>query len=469
MLFLLACTDAEPADTAPTAHDTAADTALALDDTAPPVDTAGPADEAAGVDGVSARIHEDFGSLVYVSWTQDHDASAHISYSFDSGEWHTTPVRNVTGGEVVEQVLLGVPYGEVVSYAVVTDDGSGEQVSALRTKETDALPLEVLQPTLHVADEANWYDGGSYLLTSLNEDTGGWTQGTYWAFIIDRKGRVVWARETADHAWTIYARISLDGDDILLDEATYWSDFARDGEDGRVVRMKLDGTVEATYAFPGLHHAWVELGDGLYAYGRATSDNNEYLSVLDPAKELTTDLWECGAAWSSSYCQSNSLWYSETRDSFLYSFYTHDTLVEIDRNTGEELHSWGRQSDWTFDPTTSQFDWQHGATYTDEGTLLLSTHIDEGSKDCAVREYTVNEAASSLDQIWSFAVEDGIACNTAGEAHRLPNGNTLHNYGSGGRTREALPDGSVVWDVEWDGERLQGRGIWLDDLYTFMP
>ena len=437
-------------------------------DTEEPVDTAALADDAAGVEGVQARLHEDFGSLVYASWTQLEAGTMHVAWYVDAGEWKTSPAVEVAAGETAEQLLLGVPYGTVVTYYVVRTVDGVEHWSAPRTKETDPLPLDVLAPTVHVLDEAGVYGDGEYLFTSLNETTGGWTQGTYWAFIIDRKGRVVWARETESNKWTIYARVSLDGDDLMLDEATYWSDFGS-GEGGRVVRLKIDGTEVGSVDMPGLHHAWVELPGEQYAYGQATDDHNEYLTLVDPAKKTSTPIWECGATWSSTYCQSNALWYYEAGDSFLYSFYTHDTIVEIERTTGAELHSWGRMSEWTFDPTTSQFDWQHGANYTDAGTLLTSSQLDEGSKDCVVREYTVNESANSLDEVWNFGTEDGIACNTAGEAHRLPNGNTLHNYGSNGRTREAMSDGTVVWDVEWDGERLQGRSIFLEDLYAFSP
>ena len=45
----------------------------------------------------------------------------------------------------------------------------------------------------------------------------------------------------------------------------------------------------------------------------------------------------------------------------------------------------------------------------------------------------------------------------AGEAHRLGNGNTLHNFGSGKRLREITADGNVVWEMSWDGSRMLGR------------
>jgi hypothetical protein len=56
-----------------------------------------------------------------------------------------------------------------------------------------------------------------------------------------------------------------------------------------------------------------------------------------------------------------------------------------------------------------------------------------------------------------------------GEAHRLPGGNTLHNYGSGARIREVTPDGQVVWDVLWTDSTFLGRTTALEDLHPFLP
>ena len=45
-------------------------------------------------------------------------------------------------------------------------------------------------------------------------------------------------------------------------------------------------------------------------------------------------------------------------------------------------------------------------------------------------------------------------------------GNTLHNYGSARRIREATPDGEVVWDVSWDDGGTLGCTHPVPDLYA---
>ena len=115
-------------------------------------------------------------------------------------------------------------------------------------------------------------------------------------------------------------------------------------------------------------------------------------------------------------------------------------------------------------------------TFTEEGTLLLSTqltrdnpHYQSNYDTLAVREYELDYDAMVLRQIWAFGEDQGIAGKYNGEAHRLANGNTLHNYGSAGHLREVTSDKEIVWEVSWSGNKLLGRTIFLEDLWAFAP
>ncbi len=191
-------------------------------------------------------------------------------------------------------------------------------------------------------------------------------------------------------------------------------------------------------------------------------------------------LWDCEPfeeAWGDQHtqCMSNAIHWSPHSDTILYSFFTSMTVVELDRSSGETLNSWGQLSDWSFDPPESRFDWQHGVSFTDQGNLLLSTHADLESFEGVVREYELDHDEQVLRQVWSFGEGDGIESEYYGEAHRLPGGNTLHNYGSSTRIREATPGGEVAWDIAWhddEGELLSGilgRSVLLGDLYELAP
>ena len=455
LLLLVACDEAE--DTGPAALDTDTDT-----------DTDTETEALVELSDLGWRLHDDIGSLVYVSWEQARDADVHVEYSFDTNIWHRTPSFSASTGSQ-EQILVGIPFGTAgVQWQVVIEDTKetlpGEDII------TDALPSGFPQPSLVVADAGQWWSQGNYLLTSINEDPGGWTAGTYWTFIVDREGRVVWASETPDDHWTLYAQVAVTGDHILLDEATYWAEWDS-GASSTIHRRYLDAEIDEI-ATPGLHHAFVQLPDETLVWGSQYHGGGEALVERNGATGLETILWTCDSDWpEGGNCESNGLFYQESTDSFLYSFYTNESLVEIDRSTGANLWWAGTVSGgYSFVPQEAQFAWQHGVSYTATGSLLVSTEAGgSGDWTTMVREYTVDHSSKTLTEIWSHDSERYAATN--GDAWRLENDNTLHLLGSAGQVKEITSDGIVVWHLDFNPEstgRLLGRGELITDLYALV-
>ncbi len=417
-----------------------------------------------GATDLTATPHPDIGSLVVVSWRQTGALEGRIAFREPDGEWLYTPALSVADGARGEAILAGIPYDTALTWHVEgTLDGAAitaEQHAA----RTDPLPEGLPAPELLVAQPDAWGATDRYLLTSINARAGGWTSGTYWKIILDRQGRILWALETPDGNWSIFLRISHDGDDILWDEATYWSQFDA-GAGSRIHRMKLDGTIIESIDAPGLHHAFVELADGTLVWGAANLSTENLRRRTPDGK--TEDFWTCRDSFSVDYCQSNTLYWHEPTDTFLYSFYTNSSIVQLDQD-GQTLNYWGQNPSWSFSPEESRFSWQHGVSFLDDGHLLLSTHTTSGALETVTREYELDEDSQILRETWSFGVGEGIHADTAGEAHRLGSGNTLHNYGSSGRLREVTPAGEIVWDVDWSGDHLLGRSVFIDDLYLFL-
>lgn len=430
----------------------------------PTVDTTPTVPETSATEvALTLSLHEAIGSIVVASWDQPVAADVHVEYSFDDGEWLTAPTRALEAGPATEQ-LYGVPYATPVEVRLV----SGEDVLGTASILTAELPVGFPLPTLLSSDPAAYWADGKWLLGSINADPGGWTEGRYWMFIVDRQGRVVWTKRGVDLDFTIYLRIANDGT-IFWDQSTFWSAF--DGGAGSILhRMTLDGTEVESFEAPGMHHCFVEMPDGSLVWGSANGFSSERLRRRWPDGTVTT-VWDCAPFYAdlglTDWCHTNSIFYRESTDTFLLSFPTDETFVlEIDGTTGEELRWFGHiPQSWAFDQPTSAFQYQHGATWTDEGTLLLSSQLSPTNVDALVREYTLDEATQTLTQIWSFGQGDGIDAVNAGEAHRLANGNTLHNTGTTPRVREITPGDEVVWDLAWTGDRLIGRTIWLTDLY----
>ena len=424
----------------------------------------------AQVSDISWRLHDEIETLVYVSWQQEVAATAHVEYGFDEGAWLTSPARDLQAGEA-EALLLGIPYDHELTFRVVNDFGAGALATEDQHATTGPQPAGIPHPTLTSSTPDLWEPAGSWLLGSINEAEGDWDPGDYWRFILDRQGRYVWAQLTPDQHWSIYVQVARNGQDILWDESTYWSDLEF-GSEGQVHRTKIDGSVVMSYPTPQLQHAFVELPDESIVWGASFGIDDQLKRVDDDGTEWT--LWSCAEYLAEigedEYCLHNGLFYDDARDTFLFSLYSVDSILEIDRETAEVVHAWGHvPGAWGFDPEDSAFWTQHGPSYTNLGTLLVSTYRAEDDEEGVVREYTLDEDQDVLQQIWSFGEGEGIVMESAGEAHRLRGGNTLHNMGSAARVREITPDGEVVWDVAWEWPRLLGRTLLVDDLYAFAP
>ncbi len=459
LLPLLGCPD-KPEDTAPegdTDTDSDSDT-----DTDTDADTDADTDVQT-VSGLSWRLHEEVESLVYVSWEQTQAASAYVEFGFEGGGWRQSPTIDAAAG-THEQLLLGIPYGENAGWRVVVEGVepvSGEAIT------TGPWPAGLPVPQLYVNESEGQLDA-EFLLTSMNQSSGGWTGGDYWTFIMNRRGKAVWASLAPRSHWTLFAQVAVTGDHILWDEATYWSSYD-DGADSTVHRTYLDDEIEEI-ATPGLHHAFVQLPDETLVWGSQNHGGYEALVKKAPGQEDETIIWTCEDDWpGSGHCESNGLFYAEDRDSFLYSFYTNNSVVEVDHATGESLWWAGDVRDgYSFDPPASKFSWQHGISYTDQGNLLVSTHArsDNGSNTTKVIEYEVDHKAQLLTDVWSY--DPYAYASTNGDAWRLDNGNTLHLVGSASEIFEVTSEGEVVWHLDYGQTQLLGRGELIEDLYDLV-
>jgi len=464
----MACQD--PEDTGESATPPVEDS----EDTSPPGDSDSdePGDSDSGDPGnptdvliteLDWTLHEDMQSLVYVTWEQSAAATVHVEFAFEGSEWMSSPSFQASAG-AHEQILLGIPFGEVAGWYVVVEGGSSFEGELI---ETGPLPVGLPIPTVEVAETDGWLAEGKYLLASINQESVGWGGGTYWTYIIDRQARPVWASAAPNRNWTLFAQVAVTGDHILWDEATAWSNYD-DGAGSKVHRTYLDGEIDVIDT-RGLHHAFVQLPDETLVWGSQDHGGGEALVEMAPDAEKETILWTCSDDWyNTSYCESNGIFYSVERDAFLYSFYTNDTLVEVDHATGESLWWAGElNGGYSFDPPDSKFSWQHGVSYTDEGNLLVSTYArNDGNTTTMVREYVVNHKERVLEEVWNY--DPGCYASTNGDAWRLDNGNTLHLVGSASEIFEVTEKGEVVWHLDYHSSQLLGRGEFIENLYDFV-
>jgi hypothetical protein len=427
----------------------------------------------------SAHLHDEIGSIVVVDWVQSEEADVHVEFSVDPGIWMTSPTRTRAAGPASE-LLLGVPYDSDVSYCVVSDDGSGPIASEVATIRTAEIPPELPLPVVTAEDPGAWGIEDRFLVGSVSAGDPLDRAQPNWVFVLDRRARVVWARETPDVRTTLFVRVSADGTKLLWDEGTFWSDLDR-GAHSVVQRSSLDLSDVETIATPGLHYAYVDLPDGSLVWGDLSSNPDERL-VQGNGTEDPTVLWTCADVRETTgdpkyECASNSLWWDARTNHLLLSLYSSSTVFEIDRATGKMLRWFGNTpGGWGFDPEDTAFEWQHGVSYTDDGNLLMITREEAtGTRGALLtsdvpsiaREYALDADQETLVNVWHS--DDDIFAQEGGDVHRLPNGNTLLSFGTGAKVREVTTDGTAAWSLDWPANDRLGRTFFVADLYALLP
>jgi hypothetical protein len=381
----------------------------------------------------------------------------------------SSPVKAVAAGDN-EELLLGIPYDSQVTWRVVVENAAGSDTSPDQAIGTRAVPSSLPLPVVLSSDPARYDPDVEYVYLSVAQE-GGDAGDPWWTLIVDRQGRVVWGKQSDPSRTSFHPRVSWDGTALLVDQNAFWAIFSL--SQGSVDKIKIDGSIVHTWQTPGLHHPLQELPDGSLAYGGFTGWYDEVLQIVHP--DGTADaLWSCDDFMSSigesTSCASNTLNYDLLTDTFLFSFWTSETVIQVDGTTGDTLRWFGHSAGaYAFDPPNSAFWYQHGAHLTPQGTFLVSTHASEPSVELVTREYEIDDTNHTLHEIWNAGLGDGVTGSQMGEAYRFPGGNTLQNYGYNPRMREFTPEGDVVWDVDFPTTSRIGRSTGLSDLYLLAP
>ena len=437
--------------------------------------TTGAAGAGAGdayVSGVTVTVHAQTRTILVVTWTQAMAADqTFLEFSFaGSGLMTSRAQPGATGAH--RDVVLGVPSSTAVTLRIVSRRAGVDYKTRDYTGTTGALPTGLPLPTL-LSYNAALASPNRWMFGAVEDSTGGCTDGNcyydqvFWVYIMDRQARIVWYyADAASNSATSFQRIAKDGEYI-------WLEKARQGTRG-VVKMTLDRQYMQTISVPVADCIDIT-ADGSLLY----DSNNQ----LRERKRDGTDrmIWDCKAAFGQSFqCYSNTVNYNEADDTVLMSFPEPNTVAQINRTSGMLVATYGdRSGSYTFSPTTWSFEFQHFPNITDRGTLIVSTHLSAfphrspaGPMQHAFVEFDIDRTNRRLVERWSYTL--GTEWTWAkGMAIRLPNGNVLGNYGTGGVIREITPDKQTAFHVKFDVptgsdyfNKMVGHNVLIDDLYA---
>jgi len=241
--------------------------------------------------------------------------------------------------------------------------------------------------------------------------------------------------------------------------------------------MTLDRQYSETINVPGLADCIDVTTDGSLLY-----DASNELREMTRAGTIRT-IWSCRTAFGTGFqCYSNTINWNPADDTVLMSFPDENTVAQINRATGALVATYGdRTGSYTFSPTTWSFEFQHFPNITAAGTLIVSSHMPapgdvDGTRPVAggsaFMEFTIDRTNRRLVEKWVY--NDGPEwAMYKGMAIRLPNGNTLGNYGTGGVIREITPDKRTAFHVKFDVpsgndayNKMVGHNVLINDLYA---
>lgn len=402
-------------------------------------------------------VHPEVGTLLVAQWEQLVAGDTWLSWDVD-GEAFSSPVRTRKPGPVTE-VVLGLPAETKVTVTLNAGD-----VPLTATGTTDPLPRGLVGPTLTIWDPIA-ADPAPFLLTSVDMGPNNFF-GPCWVVMLDRSGRIVWYREVKQRRLTMFPRVARDGSHIAWDATVY---YVPAGVHGSITRATLSLGQELETTVDGIGLTWDEHEDGSFLFDHAETAYDYHLERQYP-DGTRERVWSCAewmAAFSTAYwaCAPNTARWDPTTNVVVWSMFQTSTVVGIDLGTGEMLWELGEYpGGLSFDPDGIRLELQHYPNWTPDGTLLLTTHVPGEPGVQTVRE--LDMGAGVARQVWSYTAPVGYYGDYAGEATRLPNGNTLVNFGTDGVVHEiTTAEAAVVWEIDW-ADHLVGHLTPVDDLYA---
>jgi len=449
-----------------------------------------PASPAAGLNLVTSdawakdieiSVHDRVNTVLIVSWNQSRAAEdTWLEFGLDGEPRMTSrPGSGALGAH--RDVVLGVPGDAEVSVRVVSKSGQTAYQSSEHRFRTEPVPSgmprpEVLSYLPDLAGPERWLFG------SVEDSKGGSPSGyylnTFWLYIMDRRGRIVWYyADPSTNATTSFQRRARKGAYIVLEKRCFSCLDFRES----IVKMTLDRSYFEETPVNGLADAIDVTDDGSLLY-----DAYDELRELTAAGETRT-IWSCSKHFGRGLpCYTNTINWNPARDTVLMSYPYLGTVVEIDRQSGGLVAQFGNaRGSWEFAPPVSappsawKFEFQHFPNFTPSGSLLVSSHMPGCTRtevpvahQHAFVEFDVDRTRQRLTEKWRYT--DGPEWPRAkGMAIRVSNGNTLANYGTGGVIREITPDKRTAWHVKFDvpeGDdffnKMVGHNELIDDLYA---
>lgn len=430
------------------------------------------------VSGVVISVNEQVNTILEVNWTQAVASDeTWLEFSFEADNvMRSRPVPGSTGEH--RDVVLGVPGDTEITIRIVNSVGGTEYRSSDYRATTGSVPSGMPRPEVLSYDPV-LSSPDRWMLGAVEDSDGGcaslacYYHTTFWLYIMDRQGRIVWYyADVASNATSSFQRIARDGEYIWIEKRPFGTGGSRS-----VLKLTLDHEYAEEIPVDGLSDCIDLTDDGSLLYDTFP----DYNLMEMTANRQVRQIWSCREHFGNGFsCYSNTVNYNSLDDTILLSFPEERTVIEIDRQTGAVVGQYGdAPGSYAFSPPSWEFEYQHFANITPQGTLLVSSHMpgfedthDPVAGEHAFMEFEIDRENETLIEHWIYN-EGPEWAMFKGMAIRLPNGNTLANYGTGGVIREITPDKQTSFWVKFDApdgndffNKMVGNNVLIDDLYA---
>lgn len=432
---------------------------------------------------LDVTLASEVATVPVLSWTTPQEGHSWVEYGVIGSETtYATPI-GVEAATHHELPLLGLPALTEVWYTAYTETEEG-LLQATGATMTSALPSDLpdVEITVHESSEVSAERYMMFAVMGATESL----------MAVDREGHTVWYCSTADLVDSenvMFSEVAL----AKVDAGFEFIAFSPELESGKsgIFHADIYGQVEVDEWLDIGHHTFWEHDDGTLAYVSAdprvvadpetgeditvvgdtireilpSGETREVFSAWDWGEVEQHDRWDM-TFWedASDWTHANGLEYDAETDHYLFSLGFLDTVLEVDRETGEVVREFGGSQGMQFQEEDDRFFFPHDPNWTADGNLLLFS-AGEGSGYNKAAEYRVNEEDGILEEVWSFG--DAVSTHSVadGQARRLENGNTLISWSSAGVVREVNPEGEVVWEMTLDAGSALAGAFLVSDLY----
>ncbi len=407
--------------------------------------------EGGGEGSVAVEVEAAVSELVTTTVTVEVacEPEAAVTATLDGVEVWRSEVPDRAHHVVLGGLVPDADYDLQVS-AAAADGATG---AARRAISTGPVPAEL--PALSLVEDGDPAPEGFIATAFLGEPAT--------AAVVDPQGRYRWwwIDDRTDRA-TTRVTPARDGRGMLVNAFGVFGGGSGAGTEGEVVRVALDGEVVERIAIPDGHHDFVERDDGVIAVITSDPAQIEGHEVIgDAVVEVAPDgtrrtVW---SVWDDleydgdlppdppEWSHANALDLLSDEDAYLVSLRDLDTVVLVDRSTGEAR--WivgGTQGRIAIDG--EPFREQHQVLLRGDELIVFDNGTVERT-DTRVVSFTVDAAAGIAEENWSLHRDPPAYAFALGDVIPGPGESLLIGWGTLGSLDLREPDAPApTWRLE---------------------